>query len=149
MALLAAHDETTLAAYMAGVIGPGMAAHLSWSVGESSGAGDYQKPVDDVLRLYGVDAISEASDPRRLERLATVAVWQAVVDELVVTDFSVSVAGGVSMTRSQRIANAERRLAQALSRLQPGDIVSGASVVRAIPIAYDDRFAPRTETGAW
>lgn len=146
MVLATTHDEMTLASFMAQEIGAAMAAHLAWVVGPDD-AGSYEKPVNEALRLYGADAIGDVSDVRKLERLATYAVWSAVVDELVVSDFS-TVIGGVVMTRSQRIQNAERRLARAQAAcLKFNDFVAGeATALRFVPIEHSDRFSGTSAT---
>lgn len=102
MAIPTAYTEIGLTAYMRNVT-KAVSDTLNLNQGE------FQEAVNDVLTVYGVDDIADATDITKLRALAKVAAWRTVNDLLITTAYDFSADGG-SYKLSQMKAGAEKAL---------------------------------------
>ncbi len=79
MPLLTSHTDQTLAEYMRSVL-QGTATTLGWTAVPHAG---YTAAIHETLRAYGLAAVVDALDVRRLEALARREVWRAAMAEMV------------------------------------------------------------------
>lgn len=105
MAIPTAYTEIGLTAYMRSV---------TKAVSDTLGLnqGEFQEAVNDVLTVYGVDDIADATDITKLRALAKVAAWRTVNDLLITTAYDFSADGG-SYKLSQMKEGAEKALEMA------------------------------------
>jgi len=113
---------------------------LNWSVVE----GSYAALVDNVLELYGVSDLSEATDITRLRLLARVVVWRAVVTA-VSLDYTFTDLGA-TYQRNQMVESARKILADCETAAMPyldrytverGEISFPDDPYRVQPDTYD------------
>lgn len=122
MAMPTAYTESSLISYMR---------TITKAVSESLNlnSGDFQEAVNDVLDVYGVDDIADATDISKLRALAKVAAWRTVNDLLITTAYDFSADGG-SYKLSQMKEGAEK----ALELAEQAAAEAGYSVGYAIEI---------------
>ncbi len=99
------YTETTLADFMASQLG-NFPTIFGWASPD-----DYQEAVNETLLAYGVDAITDATNIRKLRSLARVEAWKLVVSKLA-SDYKFS-ADGSSFERQQMHEMARKNLAAA------------------------------------
>jgi hypothetical protein len=100
-----AYTETTLADFMNGQLGQ-FPAMFGWTSPAS-----YQEAVNETLLAYGVNAIADATNIRKLRALARVEAWKQVLSELA-SKFKVQ-ADGSTFERQQMFEMASKSLAAA------------------------------------
>lgn len=113
------YTAETLAAYMHSQL-RATAAVLGWTSPAS-----YVAPVTEAVKAYGVETIDLATNQRRLELLANVEAWRAVVAETAGdTDYD---SGDTAIKRSQIHAQAKGMFGLALAALGEYDAAQRAA----------------------
>ncbi len=120
MAAPTSYTESSLISYMRSVTQA-----VSDTLGLNAGA--FQEAVNDVLVVYGVDDITDATDITKLRALAKVAAWRVVNDWLLTTAYDFSADGG-SYKLSQMKEGAEKALAQAEQAASQAGYLDGYAI---------------------
>ena len=100
---------TSLSTYLHNYLGTTLTTQLNWSTSGSS----YDFIVDETLSTYGVTTESEATNTTKLQAIAKVKLWEAVLREFSF-DFDYS-ANSASFKRSQVYENIQKQLNQAIT----------------------------------
>lgn len=131
MTLPTIYDDTTLAAFMLGVLG---------DVGSVLGmtTGSFPEAINDVLLVYGVADLTDADDIAKVRALARVEAWKlALVNAASRYDVS---DGTQSLKRSQLLAQIKTALGQAQEDASDVVDIVSATASRSSVIYADDPY---------
>ena len=147
MSVSAPHTEETLTALLHQWLGISLSGALVWSAGTPL-PNSYSDMVVDILVLYGVDTMAEATELGRLRGLARLVLWRTAASALA-GKYDIST-DGQALKLSQMYDHAKEQAAAAYATaLTEGWVASTAGTITRSLISYrgPDIYGPLGRTG--